>query len=286
MLGWNTCVGWKAAFPLVVQTGRSTSHSSPLGMASWCCWASRAAPVSLSGDGWERCISAFGPLLCYVLSSGSHSLTTWLRGWALGCGEEPQHQGSCTEQWEGCSCSSVMNYFFCVLFCSWHPGLSPQRFVVSLLWLKSGARHMASYVKLPAKMGWRDKLGQTCIYCNCLSSLIQAVQEIRVVLGEPGQWKCEHTFIYSCQRCVWLQDLPPLIAHGIHPAWALQHHSWEFFILALTSQIVSLLIVLAPNCINKITCELQGSLSFWCPSSGHPGIAAVSLTRAERVVCY
>lgn len=66
------------------------------------------------------------------------------------------------------------------------------------------------------------------------------------------------------------EDLPPLIAQGILPAWALQYHSWELFILVLTSQIVSLLILLAPNYINEITCGLQGSLSLWCPrdSSG------------------
>lgn len=46
--------------------------------------------------------------------------------------------------------------------------------------------------------------------------------------------------------------------------------------LALASQIVSLLIVLAPNYINKTTCGLQGSLSLWCPSSEHQGTAAVS----------
>lgn len=80
------------------------------------------------------------------------------------------------------------------------------------------------------------------------------------------------------------EDLPPLIAHGIHPVWALQHHSWEFFILALTAQIVSLLIVLAPNYRNEITFALQGNLSFWCPSSGHPDTAVVSHSKAGRVV--
>lgn len=78
--------------------------------------------------------------------------------------------------------------------------------------------------------------------------------------------------MYGCRT----EDLLPSVAHGIQPAWALQHHSWEFFILALTSQIVtSLLIVLAPNYINKITCGLQGSLSLWYPSSWHPGTAVV-----------
>lgn len=129
--------------------------------------------------------------------------------WAV----EKSHSIRGVAQEPGRSCSSVTNYFFHMLFCSWHPGLSLQWFVVSLLWLKSGARHMASYVKMPARMGWRDKLGQTCTYCNCLSSLIQAVQETKVVLGEPGQWKCEHTFIYSCQRCVWLQDCGPATSH-------------------------------------------------------------------------
>ncbi|KAI1234059.1 hypothetical protein IHE44_0003769 [Lamprotornis superbus] len=73
------------------------------------------------------------------------------------------------------------------------------------------------------------------------------------------------------------EDLPPLIAHGIHPACALQHHSWEFFILALTSQIVSLLIVLAPNCINKITflCGLLPSRKLLCTSLQKPGIGHV-----------
>lgn len=130
-------------------------------------------------------------------------------GWVLGCGEEPQHRGNCTGTRLLLLISYELFFLYVILFLT--PSL--QWFVVSLLWLKSGARHMASYVKMPARMGWRDKLGQTCTYCNCLSSLIQAVQETKVVLGEPGQWKCEHTFIYSCQRCVWLQDCGPATSH-------------------------------------------------------------------------